>query len=351
MDIADPWRAGRRRPGRNRRRCAVAAHHIDPFGHRCDAGGDDHHTGRDHAARNHAGGDHPGRDGAGGLGPVAVGEPGRLGGHGDGRRDGRTSRLRGRVHGRRGRIRGLARGGGTGRGQLRRRQLGCGGFGFGRDRGRRVTFGVISARRFRYLRAGHRLPATVVHTSAVRSAVSARRAAARQSRRLRSLVARLLSCVGTLPAGQSRLLTLRAGLGGAAPLSAAATARSLGITASHEIRLERRALRSLRAAAHTACATARTGVLAGAPQGTTLLLASSPALSGTTASGATSSPAAVGSGSGAKASGGTGSGRASGSRAAPAAPLGRRWRARTTRPRAGWGRCRPATGSPIGASR
>ena len=125
--------------------------------------------------------------------------------------------------------------------------------------------------------------AMVTHTPALRSAATARRAAARENRRLRSLVARLSGCVGALPAGQSRLLTLRAGLAGDAPLSA------VGDCAFARY-LRRRMRRGSSAARCAPCAPPaapraprpRAGVPAGAPVGTTVLVASSPTLSGAT---------------------------------------------------------------------
>ncbi|MEO8966548.1 MAG: hypothetical protein ABI355_03070 [Solirubrobacteraceae bacterium] len=73
------------------------------------------------------------------------------------------------------------------------------------------------------------------------------------SRHLRSLVARLHGCLASLSPAPARLLGLRAGLFGRPALSAAGTARALGVSAAHEGRLERRALVALRSAASTDC--------------------------------------------------------------------------------------------------
>ena len=88
-----------------------------------------------------------------------------------------------------------------------------------------------------------------------RSARDRRLAAARESRRLRRLVARLRGCLRTLEAGARRLLSLRAGLDGPAR-SRAGTARILRVSVAREGRLERRAVRALRRSAVTGCAAA-----------------------------------------------------------------------------------------------
>ena len=88
-----------------------------------------------------------------------------------------------------------------------------------------------------------------------------RRARAASDRRLRRDVHRFAGCLGVLPSSQRRVLGLRAGGHGAAPMSRRATARRLGISSAHVASLERSGLRTLRAAGESgACG-------AGASQG------------------------------------------------------------------------------------
>ena len=78
-------------------------------------------------------------------------------------------------------------------------------------------------------------------------------AVARESRRLRRLVARLRGCLGALDGGARHLLSLRAGLHGPAR-SATAAARILHVSARREATLERRAILALGRSAATGCA-------------------------------------------------------------------------------------------------
>jgi hypothetical protein len=61
-------------------------------------------------------------------------------------------------------------------------------------------------------------------------------------------VTSLSGCIGLLPPRRGQMLSLRAGLGGAAPLSRSAAAAQVGIAAGRAARVERRALRQLRRA-------------------------------------------------------------------------------------------------------
>jgi hypothetical protein len=115
-----------------------------------------------------------------------------------------------------------------------------------------------------------------------RSSRARRIAAARQSRRLRRLVARLRGCLGTLDVGAQRLLTLRAGLDGPAR-SAAATARILDIGARREARLERQSLAALTRSAMTGCARSKGAIAPAAPASNGTLNPSAPPPGGTPA--------------------------------------------------------------------
>ncbi len=110
-----------------------------------------------------------------------------------------------------------------------------------------------------------------------------RLAAARESRRLRRLVARLRGCLGTLDGRARHLLSLRAGLHGPAR-SSAATARILHLSARREARLERLAVAALGRSAATGCAgspAAVTRMLAMASGGLPALSSISPGTAGT----------------------------------------------------------------------
>jgi hypothetical protein len=89
--------------------------------------------------------------------------------------------------------------------------------------------------------------------SRLQSPRARRLAAARESRQLRRLVARLGGCLGTLDGRAQHLLSLRAGLHGPAR-SAAATARILHVRTRREAMLERLAIRALGRSAATGCA-------------------------------------------------------------------------------------------------
>jgi hypothetical protein len=118
------------------------------------------------------------------------------------------------------------------------------------------------------------------------SARDRRLAAARESRRLRRLVARLRGCLRTLGAGARRLLSLRAGLDGPAR-SRAGTARILRVSVAREGRLERRAVRALRRSAVTGCGAAAAPSTSGSTAATAPTWASpsrGPAPSGPSAS-------------------------------------------------------------------
>ncbi len=120
-----------------------------------------------------------------------------------------------------------------------------------------------------------------------------RLAAARETRRLRRLVARLRGCLAGLDDGARRLLTLRAGLHGPAR-SAAATARILRVSARREARLERLALAGLEHSATTGCSgTVTPAITLQAPAGQTgAPLSESPA-PGASASGPSASLSAA----------------------------------------------------------
>ena len=84
-----------------------------------------------------------------------------------------------------------------------------------------------------------------------------RRAAAQaDNRRLRRLVARLHACLGSLTPQSQRLLTLRAGLGASAPLSAVAVARLMHLSRRREALLEQMSVTTLRMAANNGCGAA-----------------------------------------------------------------------------------------------
>jgi hypothetical protein len=81
----------------------------------------------------------------------------------------------------------------------------------------------------------------------------ARARIASRERQLKATVARERACLGTLPEEQQRLLVLRSGLGGRAPLSPRATAARLHIGATRFARLEAQALRELGEASTHGC--------------------------------------------------------------------------------------------------
>jgi hypothetical protein len=95
-------------------------------------------------------------------------------------------------------------------------------------------------------------PAGALYKSAATPQAIARRQAQqrRQDRRLRREVKSMSGCLGELPAGQRKLLGLRAGLSGPA-LSQAAAARRLGISFTRAGSMERAGLRSLRGASRS----------------------------------------------------------------------------------------------------
>jgi hypothetical protein len=101
--------------------------------------------------------------------------------------------------------------------------------------------------------------ATVTHTSrpargAKRSSPTASsQSAAKENRDLRGLVSKLHGCLGSLTTGSRRLLSLRAGIGGA-PQSATAVARALYVSTTREGLLEQLALVELQSAASSGCA-------------------------------------------------------------------------------------------------
>jgi hypothetical protein len=127
-----------------------------------------------------------------------------------------------------------------------------------------------------------------------RPARARRLAAARESRRLHELVARLHDCLGVLHVGARRLLTLRAGLHGPAR-SAAATARILRVSPRREARLERRAMTALRRTVATSCAGApgAASERSGAPAGASAPTQSGPEPAGSPPSGPSASLSAV----------------------------------------------------------
>jgi hypothetical protein len=81
----------------------------------------------------------------------------------------------------------------------------------------------------------------------------ARARIASRERQLKAAVARERACLGTLPEEQQRLLVLRSGLSGRAPLSPRATAARLHIGATRFARLEAQALRELGEASTHGC--------------------------------------------------------------------------------------------------
>jgi len=69
-------------------------------------------------------------------------------------------------------------------------------------------------------------------------------------------------CLGQIPAGERRVLTLRAGVGRARPRSRAQVQRITGLRRARIAALERSGLRRLRSLAHAGCA--RSGTTSGA---------------------------------------------------------------------------------------
>jgi hypothetical protein len=63
---------------------------------------------------------------------------------------------------------------------------------------------------------------------------------------LQAMVHKFRACLGSLPAFDRRLLVMRAGLGGAAPMSRAAAAHKLGISGRRAGQIEKRSVRSLK---------------------------------------------------------------------------------------------------------
>src|SRR5437763_1469479 len=63
---------------------------------------------------------------------------------------------------------------------------------------------------------------------------------------LQAMVHKFHACLGSLPAFDRRLLVMRAGLGGAAPMSRAAAAQKLGISGRRAGQIEKRSVRSLK---------------------------------------------------------------------------------------------------------
>lgn len=98
---------------------------------------------------------------------------------------------------------------------------------------------------------------------------------ARETRRLRRLVARLQGCLGTLAPRARRLLALRAGLHGPAR-SAKATARIMHLSQRRERILERHALTELTRTAMTGCAGQPTQVVSAVAAATLPSLSASP---------------------------------------------------------------------------
>jgi hypothetical protein len=109
---------------------------------------------------------------------------------------------------------------------------------------------------------------------------SAARAAA-ESKRLRALVSRLRGCLATLNPGARRLLSLRAGVGGA-PRSAVAVARILHVSRTREQLLEQLSVMQLSNDAAAPCAGAGVGstASAGTAAPTDLLSGTAPGLGG-----------------------------------------------------------------------
>jgi hypothetical protein len=89
---------------------------------------------------------------------------------------------------------------------------------------------------------------------------SARRQAKQRAadRRLRALVKRLHGCLSLISPGSQRLLALRAGGAGSAPLSPRRTAGALHFSLGKEARVERRALASLEVVGRSGCGASKT---------------------------------------------------------------------------------------------
>jgi hypothetical protein len=165
-------------------------------------------------------------------------------------------------------------------------------------------------------------------TTAARHAVTpAERARqeAKRSTQIRNVVTRLSGCLSDLSPQGAQVLSLRAGIGGPRPNSAATVARILKISPTREATIERGALTTLRTDGRAGCgAPAATFVSAGAPfaaqQGATLVaLAATPASLGTAAGAASSTP--QGAQSSQNATGGSGaSGGGSSSSSVPPGP-------------------------------
>jgi hypothetical protein len=135
------------------------------------------------------------------------------------------------------------------------------------------------------LRLGQRRSGASRGSDPARTRSRARRLARARSgaenRRLRSLLARLRGCLGTLDSGSRRLLSLRAGLHGS-PRSAGAVARLLHVTPARERLLERLSLVELQNSAGGPCpGAAPTSSRATAPSALSL----SPSVPGLSATG------------------------------------------------------------------
>lgn len=94
--------------------------------------------------------------------------------------------------------------------------------------------------------------------------------------RLRALVQRLRSCLGSLTPQSRRLLTMRAGLGASQPRSAQVVARILHLSAQREVLLEQISLIALRTVASSGCGA--TGIQMTAAPATEQLVAAAPSL-------------------------------------------------------------------------